>query len=596
MSQPKLLSILTPSVVTELAGPRSYARGVGYHHDDRVELGGVSVDRAEAMVLGAMPYDVVLGIVEAELHWSCSCPVGEDGDFCKHCVAVALALIESGAGEATATTEPTRATGSKRGRSRKPEATARPKVDLRTYVESLDASELVDLVMEQADGDWRLRERLLASAAAEAGAEIDERTWRRRLDAVFAPYGDFISYREAGGWAGEVNDVIDSLEELVDARHAAAVVVLAEHAHRNADAAIGYMDDSDGWLSDISFRLGQLHQRACRVARPDPVELARRLVALELTSELDAFHRAAASYTDVLGETGNAEYRSIVEPKWRAAGPRSDQWSTERFRLREAMTGVALAGGNPDDLIKVKQDDLRTPEAYGEIAEALRSAGRIDDAIDWARRGLDSHADRTWQTPPLRELLAGMLRDRGDTAGAIDVFWAAFERQPSLDAYRRLLSEAERSGRSDELRDRSLATLQGRVAEGRPEDASSRSIVASTPVAAHIDILLYDGDPDAAWDVAAEHGASDRQWMALARARESSHPLDALAVYEREIAAQIDTKKNQGYSRAVELLARSRELANQAGEPERFVALLAEVRTRHKPKRNLMALLAKKGW
>lgn len=123
------------------------------------------------------------------------------------------------------------------------------------------------------------------------------------------------------------------------------MVVLAEHAHRNADAAIGYMDDSDAWLSDISFRLGQLHQRACRVARPDPAELSRRLVDLELTSELDAFHRAAASYEDVLGKAGIAEYRRLVEPRWRAAGPTQAVDAVDRaqriLELRERYRAAA---------------------------------------------------------------------------------------------------------------------------------------------------------------------------------------------------------------------------------------------------------------
>jgi hypothetical protein len=33
---------------------------------------------------------------------------------------------------------------------------------------------------------------------------------------VFAPYGDFVSYGETGGWGAEVNEVIDPLGELLD--------------------------------------------------------------------------------------------------------------------------------------------------------------------------------------------------------------------------------------------------------------------------------------------------------------------------------------------------------------------------------------------
>ena len=55
-------------------------------------------------------------------------------------------------------------------------------------------------------------------------------------------------------------------------------------------------------------------------------------------------------------------------------------------------------------------------------------------------------AERTWQTPPLREALAGLLRDTGDIVGAVRLFDDEYRRNPSLAAYRRLLDEADLLG------------------------------------------------------------------------------------------------------------------------------------------------------
>lgn len=578
----RLELVASEGAVLELSGPRSFARGVAYHHDGRVELGAVSADRVDAVVRGALPYEVHLWVAEGELGWSCSCPVGDDRKFCKHCVAVALCLGNPGTD------------GPKQ--PRRAQKANRDEVDLRSYLQTLGDDALVELVLGQAADDWRLRERLTALAAAAAGSGIDEVTWRRRVDAVFAPYGDFVPYGEAAGWAADVDDVLSALEEQLDAGHAAAVIGLFEHAHRKADAAVQYIDDSDGWLSGISDRIGELHQRACQRGSPDPVELARRLVDLELTSELDAFHRAAARYADVLGTGGLDEYRRLVEPKWRKLGPDTDRWSGQRFRVREAMIGVAFAAGDPDELIKVKQHHLRTPGDYLEVAESLYAAGRLDDAVEWARRGLDVFTDRPWQNGPLRELLAEVLRGRGDAAGAVELFWQAFTAHPSLDAYRRLLTEADTVAARTDWQQRALVALQDRVAERRPDDQSPCSIVRTTPASVVIEILLYEGDIETAWVTAAEYGCEQRLWLTLARAREATHPLDSIPVYEREALAQIDTKKNGGYRNAVDSLERIRRLATSGGEPERFGQLLAAVRVKHKPKRNLMALLDKKGW
>ena len=152
-----------------------------------------------------MPYEVELRST-GEPGWSCTCPVGEDGTFCKHCVAVALEVAE-----------PERAAK----RTARPRPPKEP--DLRRYVASLDVDALVDLVIELAESDWRLRERLQAAALAVAGGSLDVPAWRSRIDAVFGGR-DFIPYAEAGTWAQDVFDVIAALDDLVVAGHGAAVV------------------------------------------------------------------------------------------------------------------------------------------------------------------------------------------------------------------------------------------------------------------------------------------------------------------------------------------------------------------------------------
>jgi tetratricopeptide (TPR) repeat protein len=469
-------------------------------------------------------------------------------------------------------------------------------VDLRGFVTSLAPDELSGLLMEQAAQDGRLRDRLVAQAAAAQGIRIDAAMWKSRIDSAFGSGRVFIPYREAVGWAGEVNAVIDAVEDLVDAGHAETAVSLVEHAHRRADTAMQHIDDSDGHLSVISSRLGSIHLRACEEISPDPVELARRLVDLELTSELGAFHRAASTYARVLGPTGIDEYRRLVEPKFCKLIPESDEFSSKGFRIRQARIGIALAAEDPDELIRVRQNALRCPDDYLEVAESLRSAGRIPEAIEWGRLGLSVYVERPWQTGALRELVAGMLHDEGDTEGAIDLFWLALADHPSLASYGRLVAEADLTGQRRRYQERALNALRDRVAAGRAEDRIPRSVIETSPASALIEILLSEGESEQAWAVALEHGCDGRLWLTLARAREADHPLDSISVYEHEVQSQIETKTNRGYRVAADWLARIRRLAFEAGEPRRFDELLSRVRQQHKSKRNLMALLDNSGW
>ena len=453
----------------ELADEGSLARGVVYAVDGRVERLEIADRSLTAVVRGSHPYRVTLSGSRDAPRWSCDCPVGVERMFCKHCVAVAL-VAAGGDGEPV---------------GRVPDAVD----EVSAYLESLDRARLVELVIEQAGRDDAFRERLTVRAAAAAGATIDVRERRQRVKRAFGT-GRFVDYRHAPDWAFGVNEALDELEELLDVGFATEVVELAEYAHTRAEKAIQHIDDSDGWITAISARLGDLHVRACTEARIDSIPLARRLVKLELAGELDTFHRAALVYASALGPDGIDEYRRMIEPRFAALAPGED-WSHERFRVRNARVGVALAARDPDELIAVKANDLRLPDDYAEIAGLLAEIGRIDDAIRWCGQGLADHADRTWQLARLRELLAQLHRDRGDTEAALEVFWVAFEHSPSLDAYRRLVREADAAGDGERWRLDALVSLQRALvgaersqldgARAAPERDDHRSVALRRP-------------------------------------------------------------------------------------------------------------------
>jgi uncharacterized Zn finger protein len=144
-----------------LAGKRSYERGEGYVDavTDLRELPGGAV----ATVHGTEPYEVRLAWSEAGLTGECSCPFSQEGEFCKHCVAVGLLIIDAdneladsdGYGD-DAIDGPVGADDGAVGR----------------YLASLDHAALVELLSERAAHDEELSRmlRLRAASAASAGS------------------------------------------------------------------------------------------------------------------------------------------------------------------------------------------------------------------------------------------------------------------------------------------------------------------------------------------------------------------------------------------------------------------------------------------
>ncbi len=137
---PTLATLLTRKAVHRLADPGSLERGADYAARGRVRGLKDDGELVIAEVTGTRPYRVRLWIEDGELAHACTCPVGEDGRFCKHCVAVGLTWVNS----------------------RMPGGRARPTLaDLRTHLSRQSREALVELLMEQATADERLRRRLL---------------------------------------------------------------------------------------------------------------------------------------------------------------------------------------------------------------------------------------------------------------------------------------------------------------------------------------------------------------------------------------------------------------------------------------------------
>jgi uncharacterized Zn finger protein len=84
----------TEADVRLAAGARSFERGQEYL--DAVEDLKISDREVTASVYGNSEYTVCLIIADQRLSGGCTCPYGQDGFFCKHCVAVGLSVLEMG--------------------------------------------------------------------------------------------------------------------------------------------------------------------------------------------------------------------------------------------------------------------------------------------------------------------------------------------------------------------------------------------------------------------------------------------------------------------------------------------------------------------
>ena len=578
--------ILNRQNLRRLAGPRSFDRGENYFKLGLVRSLSEYNGAITAKVRGTHTYTVKLREEDGELDYSCTCPMGDDGAFCKHCVATGLFWLEQNQEIA----EKGRKPGGRKGHG----AIAVTMKDVKGHLESLEKDILVEMIMQQAQENDALRENLMMQAARKAKGGRRLSSLKKIIREAIDP-GNFIGYYEMRTYATRVQNVLDTLENLMK-DNPVDVIELAEYALTETETAIESVDDSDGEMGDILQRLQKLHLAACRKVKPDPEELAARLFDRELNGQWDVFHGAAVTYASVLGEDGLAVYRRLAEEEWKKIkplGPRKEEQaerSHRRFNITHIVESLAEMSGDVDTLVEIKKKDLSYAYDYLQIAELYGKSGNHDKALEWAEAGIKAFPDRT--DSRLRDFLAAEYHRRKRHDEAMKLIWAEFSDQTSLENFKKLKAHAERSRQWPAWRAKALEAIREDINKAKQARGGIwRRWNVSAGNSLLVEIFLWEKDSDAAWQEAQAGGCSEQLWMRLAAGREQDRPADAIDVYKKWIDPTVEKKNNQAYEEAAQLMWKIQRLMNRLNRDAEFTDYLHEVRAAHKPKRNFMKLL-----
>ncbi|MEV6210038.1 hypothetical protein [Kitasatospora sp. NPDC051914] len=552
----------TKADLRALAGPRSFERGLGYQ--DAVEGLEVSAGRFTATVYGSDAYEVVLEVKGRQgLSGECDCPYGLDGNFCKHCVAVGLVVLER-----WGDLPRLRAASEARAES------------LESWLQSRSREDLQALVRELLDGDRDLRRRLeLRAATASADpARMRERIADLLATGHFSRYG-YIEYADVQAYADQAGEAVAAISALTENGQAAQAAMLAREAIRLLGRAYDDMDDSDGAVGGVADDLGEAHLQACLAAQPDPMETADWLVQHLLGDQSHLPEIELDDYREILGETGLARVRQLAQSAWQR---NPSGWSEKHL-----MEHLIKAEGDLDALIAMRAADL-APSGWTHllIAQELDAAGRANEALQWAERGHRDTAGQPHVDDRLLDYLTSRYASAGHLAEATAVRRERFRASRSLDAYRKLREAARAEGVWDGDRAAALQLLHADRRSGGGWYGNGGPVL--------IDALIDDGDLDAAWE-AAPGCAGTRQWLTLADRIRESRPADALGVYLRAIEPLKQITGDSNYQEIARLLLNARACHRVLGTEPDFADYVVALRADQKRKRNLLKILDQHG-
>ncbi|MCH9735939.1 MAG: hypothetical protein K0U78_15545 [Actinomycetia bacterium] len=538
-----------------VAGDRVYGRGGDYVRYVRGLR--ITAEKAYASVQAKRVYTV-------ELDWSgpqpdgfCTCPHAAEGHFCKHLVAVGLAVIDSGAIDD--------ATGV---------ASA-----LEVTVQAMEIDELRELVMTLAHRDGEVRRMLEVRATAASG---DDTTAKAEFEAYVRnalEFSGFVDYRESYMVAQEASQVLDELENHLNAGSAEIVRPALLCALTLLRTITEQADDSSGAIGAECERAADLFAQACRLGQPDPVELAGWLATFRATSP-GWPTLVLADFVDAFDDHALATYRAAVEDLDRQHAGR-DHWS--RFEVDAMLLELADHDGDVDRAIDLLNE--REHPQYGAIIARLREAGRDDEVVNWIDQAVaegrisgQGGGNDYWLSP---SAVAETYRCIGRIDEAIAVLRTDFVGRPTVHAHRSLLDFAATIDRADTERTWALDHAR-ELARG----SGSGSVL--------IQLALSEEDVDAAWEAADRYGAG-RAWQDLATQGAEARPVAAADLYRPQLENDLQRPNTKLYPGIAATLATMAKLYERGGRSADFASYIDQIRQVYGRRPSLMKALQAKG-
>jgi tetratricopeptide (TPR) repeat protein len=377
-----------------------------------------------------------------------------------------------------------------------------------------------------------------------------------------------------GEYSQLTREVVAACAALIDSEPA-AVPALARRAVDLVTTALMYVDDSSGVLGEDLRALMAVHAHACAAAPPDPKRLAGWLEKLRLDGpgwpdfEL-------RDYAVALGEKGRAELARRVEDRARTAEP--DVFGRTTFGIRVLREQLAELSGDVDHYVAVLAENLYAAPQYRKIVDALRNAGRADEAERWAQRGLE--IGNSIDKGKLRDVYVDLLLERGATDEAFALRWQLFDGNPIKTNYDDLRRTAERIGDWPGIRDKAVSRLRDATA-GQPAYADHL-----------IGVYLDEGELDEAWQAAVDNVEDlfDSRWQQLIELRQPTYPRDVIEPWQRLVQRRLDASTDKyRYGKAIKMLRRLRDAYHTAGDATGFDGYLDYLRDRHKRKTSFIA-------
>jgi len=568
---------VSDDLLIALAGEGAFGRGKGYFQQGLVRSWKKSGQLISADVEGSELYRVTLRHTVKQFEGSCDCPASQGFDFCKHCVAVAMAYRQDSQQQA----QLEGGDSSQR---------------IKAYLNKLDPEQLRKELLQLIDDDRQLRQQWSVRADV-ALNKMDHKAIKKRITAAIPYKRNLYSYAQSRAYFAGVEAVVNLLQQQAESLGADKTLPLVDYALLRIGRALSHIDDSGGFREDVVQQLYDMQRQSILALAWEAEKLVNYLLERDASDTSDISADIPSDYAELLGEEGLTLIYSALQSQWDALPklPKGAGWEREY----EYLTLLGRLRRRAEELGD-KQGVIRLLEKTAtEERDFLGLCGLCIDAEAWgqaeawlarveppqAPRGMARFDGGNQQYQRLNIILQ---LQRGEEEAALAGQWGIYRQTLAVDDYDRLLELERRlpavADTEQACGQRVLDYLQENL--GKDADRFYLRSHADGLFALYIHLQL----PQLALDLAESQRVDSALQEKLAKELHGL-PAGAISLYHRVAAAYVEQTNNRAYQQAVALIKRSQCLLSTSELRQQFETSIASLRLRFKAKRNFIGYL-----
>lgn len=557
-----LRTALSRDLLEANAGSDVFDRGERLLHAVTIE--GDGDHQVEGAVRGTRLYEVGFRLVGGQIQSFCSCPHHQRGFFCKHLVALGLALLDE-------PSEPGVLSFDDDAFDDVPVPGHTLDTDpVSQMLASLDGEDLLTVLDALRDAVPGVEEYLAqlshavltgSSIAADLTPEEVENHVRQLITDA-CRVGPFVDYHRAGEVADQLGQVVNEIEALAMAGHQKALIKQSRRLVDRISTILERTDDSDGYLGGVLEDAAALHAFICVTGEAHPGRVVDWVLKVQLAGP-GWPEVSIADFWPILDDRAQGKYRRGLETALDSS--EGDRHDSRRWSITRHLVEFADASGDVDLAVTTLEHTGNLKEAFHRLVEV----NRMEQAQDLFEQMLGD-----WQGLPGHRLAAGEI---------VDILVATNRADEAVEFARREL------GRHQSLGNYLLLVEAGRAC-GDKLQSEARAMI--TNVFALQEVLLHEEDTDALWELIATREAMlvPDSVITYFERNAPDRALELLIRLGRDVASGPAVEKN--YKRAAELFSRARKLQPASLELSRT---LTELRHTHYRRTKMLAIFDRHG-